>query len=61
MLLFSFLEEMVVQALPKNSTGAFHPKVWVLRYRREDEAMLRVLVLSRNLTFDKSWDTAACT
>jgi len=58
MLLFSFLEEMVVQALPKNSTGAFHPKVWVLRYRREDEAMLRVLVLSRNLTFDKSWDTA---
>ncbi len=58
MLLFSFLEEMVVQALPKNSTGAFHPKVWVLRYRRENEAMLRVLVLSRNLTFDKSWDTA---
>lgn len=57
-LLFSFLEEMVVQALPKNNTGAFHPKVWVLRYRRHDEAMLRVLVLSRNLTFDKSWDTA---
>jgi len=58
MLLFSFLDEMVVQALPKNSTGAFHPKLWVLRYRREAETMLRVLVLSRNLTFDKSWDTA---
>ena len=58
MLLFSFLEEMVVQALPDNNTGAFHPKVWVLRYRRGDEAILRVLVLSRNLTFDKSWDTA---
>ncbi len=58
MLLFSFLEEMVVQALPKNGTGAFHPKVWVLRYRRDEEAILRVLVLSRNLTFDKSWDTA---
>lgn len=58
LLLFSFLEEMVVQALPNNRIGAFHPKVWVLRYRREDEAMLRVLVLSRNLTFDKSWDTA---
>lgn len=56
--LFSFLEDMVVQALPKNSTGAFHPKVWVLRYRKGEEAMLRVLVLSRNLTFDKSWDTA---
>lgn len=58
MLLFSFLEEMVVQALPRNGSGAFHPKVWVLRYRRENEAMFRVLVLSRNLTFDKSWDTA---
>jgi len=56
--LFSFLEDMVVQALPKSGTGAFHPKVWVLRYTREEEAMLRVLVLSRNLTFDKSWDTA---
>lgn len=58
MLLFSFLEEMVVEALPKSRVGAFHPKVWVLRYRRGDEAMIRVLVLSRNLTFDKSWDTA---
>jgi hypothetical protein len=55
---FSFLEEMVMQALPRNGTGAFHPKVWVLRYRRDAEMIVRVLVLSRNLTFDKSWDTA---
>ena len=58
LLFFSFLEEMVLEALPKNGTGAFHPKVWVLRYRRDAETILRVLVLSRNLTFDKSWDTA---
>ena len=58
MLLFSLLEDIVVQVLPKNRAGVFHPKVWVLRYRRGDEAMIRVLVLSRNLTFDKSWDTA---
>ena len=58
MLLSSLLEDIVVQVLPKNRAGVFHPKVWVLRYRRGDEAMIRVLVLSRNLTFDKSWDTA---
>ncbi len=56
--LFSFLEGMLVQSLPRNESGAFHAKVWLLRYRREGEAILRVLVLSRNLTFDKSWDTA---
>ncbi len=38
--------------------GAFHPKVWVLRYvTTEGEHRHRVLVLSRNLTFDRSWDT----
>ena len=39
--------------------GAFHPKVWVLRFLAEDEPpLLRVAVLSRNLTFDRSWDIA---
>lgn len=38
--------------------GAFHPKLWVLRYTTPDnERRHRVLVLSRNLTFDRSWDT----
>jgi len=37
--------------------GSFHPKVWVLRYKRGRERRHRVLVLSRNLTFDRSWDT----
>lgn len=40
--------------------GAFHPKLWVLRYRGADGAVThRVLVLSRNLTFDTSWDLVA--
>jgi len=57
-LLFSFLEDMVIEALPHSPGSAFHPKVWVLRYRSETQTLLRVLVLSRNLTFDRSWDTA---
>lgn len=41
--------------------GAFHPKVWVIRYVSEedgDDILLRVGVMSRNLTFDRSWDVA---
>jgi len=56
--LFAFLEDMVIEALPQAAGSAFHPKVWVLRYRSETQTLLRVLVLSRNLTFDRSWDTA---
>ncbi len=36
----------------------FHPKLWVIRYRGADEVMIKVLVLSRNLTFDRSMDIA---
>ena len=41
--------------------GAFHPKVWVIRYLSEEDGedgLLRVGVMSRNLTFDRSWDVA---
>jgi hypothetical protein len=38
--------------------GAFHPKIWVLRFHDGDEALVRFLCLSRNLTFDRCWDTA---
>ena len=42
--------------------GAFHPKVWVLRFLSENGApLIRVAVLSRNLTFDRSWDIAFAT
>lgn len=60
-LLYSYLERAVVEVQPSGS-GVFHPKVWVLRFVREDDGkqviFYRFLCLSRNLTFDQSWDTA---
>lgn len=39
---------------------SFHPKIWVLRFRSSGGGMRhRVLVMSRNLTFDTSWDLIA--
>lgn len=56
------LEKMVTQvALPKDESmgnyPAFHPKTWTLSYVNEDgEYRYRYIVMSRNLTFDRSWD-----
>lgn len=55
--LVAFLEPMVHQV----SVGRrlFHPKVWVMRFTAEDmPPRFRVLVLSRNLTHDNTWDIA---
>ena len=41
--------------------GVFHPKVWLARFVPLDgdgDVLLRVAILSRNLTFDRSWDIA---
>ena len=57
--LYSFLEGSVFQALPQSEDGSFHPKVWALRYTsRDGPVAYRFLCLSRNLTYDRSWDTA---
>ena len=55
--LFQLLEASVHPISVPN--GVFHAKVWVLRYRATSDTELRhrALVLSRNLTFDRSWDT----
>lgn len=56
---YILLEDMVFQAShPKDdSYSSFHPKFWLLRFRGEDDSILyRLIVLSRNLTFDRSWD-----
>lgn len=54
------LEKMVVEIVMKNKKS-FHPKFWLVKYQNEDgEALYRCLVLSRNLTFDRSWDVAVC-
>lgn len=54
--LYRFLEPMVVEVQAPRG-GVFHPKVWLLRYLAADlPPLYRLLVLSRNLTFDNSWD-----
>ena len=60
---FAFLERSVVPVSAPRG-GIVHPKMWVLRYEAVDESpdgqpheqRLRVLIASRNLTFDASWD-----
>jgi len=63
--LLAYLEGSIVQVRARKEGGVFHPKVWLLRYvAHSDEAddgdgpvRYRVLCLSRNLTFDRAWDT----
>lgn len=54
---FAFLEKSVVSVTAPHG-GIVHPKVWLVRYLDESGAPRhRVLIASRNLTFDGSWDT----
>lgn len=55
--LLAHLEGSVIECVAPLG-GAFHPKVWLLRFVGEEDARFRFLCLSRNLTFDRSWDTA---
>lgn len=60
--LYILLEKMVFCIKPAKRRGiaaypSFHPKFWLLRYQnKHKEIFYRVIVLSRNLTFDHSWD-----
>lgn len=59
--LYAFLEDCLVPVSPLDPWQSFHPKVWVLRFtpeRKGEPIRFRLLVLSRNLTFDRSWDLA---
>lgn len=56
--LLAFLEASVFEVQAPEG-GAFHPKVWVVRYaplQPEQPVRFKLLVLSRNLTFDSCWD-----
>ena len=56
------LEDSVVEALAPRG-GSFHPKVWFLRFESSedpDDVIYRFLCLSRNMTFDRAWDTMLC-
>lgn len=64
--LYILLEKMVFSVRTPRHRGfaaypSFHPKFWLIRYQnRKKEKHYRVIVLSRNLTFDRSWDVACC-
>jgi hypothetical protein len=55
--LFILLEDRTLHPVLAPGGGAFHPKTWVLRFHN-DEGIFRhrILVLTRNHTFDRSWD-----
>ena len=55
--LFGFLEGMVVEVTAPGG-GVFHPKVWAIRFVSPDQSssMYRLVVLTRNMTTDQSWD-----
>lgn len=54
--IYSLMESGVNEvALPNNKS--FHPKLWMIKYVSDIyEPIYRVIILSRNLTFDRSWD-----
>lgn len=59
--LHALIEDTLVPVLPKDAYTAFHPKVWLIRYVAKDgdePPLFRLIVLSRNPTFDRSWDVA---
>lgn len=52
------LYEEIVHTINKDK-GSFHPKFWLIRYKHdkmENNYLYRLIILSRNLTFDRSWD-----
>ncbi|KEC84560.1 phospholipase D family protein [Acinetobacter sp. ETR1] len=54
---FSYLEDMIIE-IESPRGGVFHPKIWLLRFINGKDIVYRLVVLSRNLTRDNSWDIA---
>ena len=56
--IFSFLEPVLHAVRRPRAGHLFHPKLWLLRYTSEGsgDTWMRLLVPSRNLTSDRSWD-----
>lgn len=57
------LAEGMVHEVSAPHGGAFHPKIWALRFAANDAAagpehVVRLLVLTRNLTWDRCWDVS---
>ena len=57
--ILTFVEDSVLEVMPPHEGSIFHPKIWALRFvDQQGQRLHRVLVLSRNMTLDRSWDTA---
>lgn len=57
--ILTFVEDSVLEVMPPAHAGLFHPKIWALRFvERAGGRRHRLVVLSRNMTLDRSWDTA---
>ena len=57
--ILTFLEDSVQEVIPPRIGRTFHPKIWAIRFIDQDGSQRhRVIILSRNMTFDRSWDTA---
>lgn len=57
--ILTFVEDSVLEVMPYHAGSIFHPKVWALRFVNQEGGRLhRLLILSRNMTLDRSWDTA---
>jgi hypothetical protein len=56
--LISFTENCVVEIKPPAAYNSFHPKCWWLWFKDQNtgETIVRFVVLSRNLSFDRCWD-----
>lgn len=60
--LMAYWENGIVQVQMEKVNESFHPKVWIVRYDSPNSPVVyRVMITSRNLTFDQSWDMAFST
>lgn len=53
--LLNMLDQVV---FPVKVQNAFHPKFWLLKYTKGKESRYRLIILSKNISFDRSWDVA---
>ena len=62
--LYALLENSVRQVSVGGRNGvysSFHPKFWLISYKNKmGQKQYRIIVSSRNLTYDRSWDVVVC-
>lgn len=58
--LYALLEDCIHEVRMPNYNYNFHPKLWILQYHNiyNNKIIIKVVTLSRNLTFDQSLDVA---